>query len=229
MAPQKVMAVTKRSVQPKKPTVKALAKRVRKLENSEEVKNIHTASSGYFNCFQQFSDISLVAFPLNRIAEGTNDGERVGSVCKMISMYFQLTIQRDNSNVNQGNAVRYAIVLVKDRTQSPTPNVAPQLEDIYKDIDTQQRWILAPREQTTAANYKVLATGTYSLNRASSDQFIIKKHIKLSNKMLRFPETVPPTDYPNRNQIWLYVGSDQPTGSFPPGFNFTSRLSYTDA
>jgi len=214
---------------------KSLARRIKKLEDQEEVK--------YTNLFQGYTTIPLestapywVINVLNNAVQGTGqDGNRVGTqlTCKKLSL--RLSFLQNTANVTD-NRVR--IVLFWNKNANSILPTAPQLFDLsYASVPPTYAYF----NEQFKDSFQVLYDRTIELKPLDwngttttiGDQITINKSFNLHNKRVRYVNGAGAGTYLDilDNALYLAVMTSAASGAAGvnnPQFICSSRMWYVD-
>lgn len=198
----------------KKPYKQTLAKKVKKIEHTLQVRKPESKSK-ITAAFNQGLAITGVAVALCDIAEGVTSLSRVGLDIQCTSINFHYVLSHDGGT----NVSRARIMIVRDKQQiSDTP---PIVDDVLRNIAISS---VSQYSEIHKGRFEVLYDKTHSMdyyNRTGHG----KVKLNLSKKGVTRYNGSLATDT-QKNQYYLMWVSDQTT--FVPAMTYSCMLRYID-
>lgn len=222
------------SVAPKTAVDKALARRIRKLEQDEEVKYTDVFVSNV--TIPNESGPNWLIYNLNSSVLGTGqNGQRVGTQIRSKRIDMRFAFQSQTANIVD-NRVRMVVFWFKNAN-----TVAPNPSQLY-DVAVITALTYAPYNDQYADSFKVLYDKTVCLKPLDwngttttiGDRILVHKSIKLWNVKTRYITGAGAGTYADIVDNSLFVAFMTSSNSGAMGVNnpsveFGSRVYYTDA
>lgn len=193
----------------KAPTTAALARRVAKLERSQEFKYVDTQTS---------TTISTAGLRthVNNIGVGDLNSNRDGSKVMMRSFRTKGEVIINPSALN--STLRFTLVYWKGQT-----GVAPAFTDVFETVDINA----LPRVQSRM-NYKIIRDFRIDLTQGGEERKAIDLYFKMSNvTIFKTASTGGAVADTEQGGLYVFLVSNEATNT--PTVLFNHRLGFTDS
>lgn len=178
---------------------------IRGLVNSEM---LHSSISG-----GQTFPVAGTILSLTNIGQGDTDSQRTGNSIFLRSLYLNLNVQTNLSNLNN-QFLRLILFMDTQQISDTSPNVTDVLAGTFPN---------SPLNQANAGRFKIMKNWEFSLTNGVNPTRVINKYMKLWHHV-RYNSTAS-TDI-QKGGIYLLCLSDQPTN--PPSMGYQIKLGYHD-
>lgn len=197
--------------------LKSLKKDVRKLKNARETKRFIRAPNGY-------SQQAGTVWDICRIAQGTQETERVGNEIQPTAMHIRLQIRHpQNAGVLYPEGVLTRVMLVRDTQQTEDTNAV--ITDILNAVNAWSPFNITKRER-----WNVLMDECYITSPGDKALLMVDKYLKLAQSKKVYYNGTAATDI-QRNGLYLVLFTDNGTGGVTDSHRYDGDvlMLYKDA